>query len=184
MSTPRLLDDELLHALEERWRKRGADTPARMAPGLRDDEIDRIAAPLGFGLPQEIRTLYRWHDGSGRYHMIWGRGMLPLRVAVVEAADPPPWDEVRRPGWMQILDERPYLMADCTVGVDDPVPIWHYGPDWEEPTRPVFASVGDMVAFWVKLIDDDLMYWDRALWQMRDSAPANIRERLSGVPQT
>jgi cell wall assembly regulator SMI1 len=55
---PRMLDDQLLHALEERWQNQGADTPVRMEPGLSEDEIDRAAAALDFDLPQEIRTLF------------------------------------------------------------------------------------------------------------------------------
>jgi hypothetical protein len=184
MSPPRLLDAQLLHALEERWRTRGAETPDRMAPGLSDEEIDRIAAPLGFALPEEIRTLYRWHDGSQRYVMTWARGMISLQVVVAEAATMPPWDEERRPTWLRILDERPYLVADCAVGLHDPVPIWNYGPDWGPATRPVFASVGDMVALWIDLIDNDLMYWDGTIWQVRDATPEDVLERLTGVPQS
>jgi hypothetical protein len=184
MTAVTLLDADLLDSLEERWRDRGAQTATIMRPGLSDEEIDRIAAPLEFDLPDEIRTLYRWHNGSSGYSMIWGRGMVPLGVAVPELVNSPEWDEERRPGWLRILDERPYLAADCTAsGLGDPVPIWHYGPEAEPATRPVFASIGDMVTFWIMLIDDGRMYWDDNMWQIRDDMAGQVLRLLRGIPQ-
>jgi len=153
-----------------------------MKPGLQDAEIDRISAPLGFDLPDEVRRLYRWRDGSGLATMIWRRGMSSLEQAVTDTLAFREDDECWQPTWLNIMDERPYVAVECGVGPQDPVPVWHYGYDWPDPTRPVFASIGDMVAFWIELIDDGLMYWDHAQWRVGDAIPGETLEKLSGVP--
>ncbi|WP_445152674.1 SMI1/KNR4 family protein [Baekduia sp. Peel2402] len=185
MNEARLLDDQLLAALEQRWRACGAQTPEIMEPGLTDEQIDEVAAPLGFPLPDELRTLYRWHNGSGRHEMAWLRSLWALELTVSACLEYQRDDEYWRPGWIQLLSERPYVLADCLANDQSgPVPIWNYHVEIDPPTRPVFASVGDMVSFWIELIDDDLMYWDGRLWQIRDDRISEeAMQRLSGVPQ-
>lgn len=181
---PAFLSESLLQGLERRWNAMGATTAGIMKPGLSDEEIDRIAAPLGFDLPDEVRTLYRWHDGSGRYEVSWPRSMWSLEGAVRETIDERIEHEFWRPGWLQILGERPYVRVECLANdLHGPVPVWHEAPEWPPPTRPVFASVGDMITFWISLIDEGLMYWDGKRWQIRDDiAPSHVLEALSGVP--
>ncbi|WP_445152677.1 SMI1/KNR4 family protein [Baekduia sp. Peel2402] len=185
MNEARLLDDQLLAALEQRWREQGAQTPDHMEPGLTDEQIDEITAPLGFPLPDELRTLYRWHNGSGRYEMAWLRALWALDTAVPTSLKDAVSSDDWRPGWMQILSERPAVLVDCLAnGQHGPAPVWNHHVEIEAPTRPVFASVGDMVSFWIELIDDDLMYWDGRLWQIRDDRISDeAMQRLSGVPQ-
>lgn len=180
---PRMLDAELLEQLESRWRAAGATTLQRMAPGISDDEIDRIAAPLGFRLPEEARRLYRWHDGSGVYPIIWLRGMSCLEQAVSDSVDFEGFDDNWNSGWLHLMDEKPYVLLDCSGEEHAPVPVWHYSYDDEFPTRPVFASIGEMVEFWVALIDDGHMYWNGETWWGDEaSVPAEALQRLRGVP--
>jgi hypothetical protein len=185
MSEAKLLDDELLGALEGRWRARGAQTLEVMEPGLTDEQIDEFAAPLGFPLPDELRTLYRWHGGSGRHEMAWLRALRPLDLAVTSSLKDRASSDDWRPGWIQILSERPAVLVDCLANdPHGPAPVWNHHVEIDPPTRPSFASVGDMVAFWIELIDEDLMYWDGRLWQIRDDRISEeAMQRLSGVPQ-
>jgi len=45
--------------------------------------------------------------------------------------------------------------------------------------------VGDLVTFWINLIDDGLMYWDGTMWQIHDEIiSGETLESLRGVPQT
>ena len=150
---PRLLDHRLLAELERRWRAQSPVVLERMQPGLSDADIDRIAAPLGFELPDEVRTLYRWHDGSGVHEMTWARNMWSLGLGVTETLKDRADAEVWRPGWLQILGERPHVRVDCLANSrQGPVPVWHEAPEWPPPPRPVFASIGDMFAFWIGII--------------------------------
>lgn len=50
MREPKLLDEQILEAPEQRWHSKGAATPEIMEAGLTDEEIDAIATPLGFPL--------------------------------------------------------------------------------------------------------------------------------------
>jgi len=156
-----------------------------MEPGLTDEQIDEIIGPLGFPLPDELRTLYRWHNGSGAYRIIWGCSLRALERAVTSSVRNRASSDDWRPGWVQILSERPAVVVDCLANdPHGPAPVWNYHVEIDAPTRPVFASVGDMVAFWIELIDDDLMYWDGRLWQVRDDRISEeAMQRLSGVPQ-
>jgi hypothetical protein len=56
----------------------------RMHSGLDDDEITRLAAPLAFELPEEVRTPFRWREGSGLSTMIWRRGTTSLAQSVTQ----------------------------------------------------------------------------------------------------
>ncbi|WP_445152676.1 hypothetical protein [Baekduia sp. Peel2402] len=109
--------------------------------------------------------------------------MYSLEQAVVVTENFRQDDEEWSATWLSILDERPYVAVDCGVGLDDPVPVWHYGSDWGTPTRPVFASIGDMVSFWIELIEDGSMNWEDPMWRRRADLPEELGERLSGVPQ-
>jgi hypothetical protein len=87
---------------------------------------------------------------------------------------------------MRIMDERPFIVFGCRDAddADAHVPVWHfdYSFDHDHPTRPVFASIGDMVTFWIELIDAGHLYWDADNWHIRDTVPETISERICGVP--
>ena len=58
-----MLDRQLLGELEARWHAEGAPITERLTPGLSDEEIDAITAPLGIRLPAEARLWWQWHNG-------------------------------------------------------------------------------------------------------------------------
>lgn len=176
-----MLDSKLLAQLKRRWHSLGTTMDQPMRPGLTDTEIDRIAAPLGFPLPEEVRRLYRWHDGSGRGTMIWGRGLYSLEQSVRSTLEFRADDDDWRPGWLNAMDEKPYVAFACDGDQDQPVPVWHYDYVSPPPTRPVFAGIGEMVAFWIELIDTNIMYWDTRAWKVRD-LPQDVERKLLGVP--
>jgi hypothetical protein len=183
MSVPVLIDDDLLRDLERRWVDLGTSTLERMSPGLTDAQIDEIAAPLGFPLPEEVRTLYRWRDGSGLSTFIWGRGMYSLEQAVADTEDFRRQDDDWSATWLCILDERPYVAIECGGGLTGPTFVWHYGADWGMPTRPVFDSLGDMVSFWIELIDAGQVLYDPAAgWNEIESVPPEVGLRIRDVP--
>ena len=82
---PKILDNELLNNLEQRWRAAQSPVMVRLLqPGLKDDEIDRLSEPLGFPLPEEVRTWYRWHNGSSNRAIVLQRGFRTLTEDVAE----------------------------------------------------------------------------------------------------
>jgi hypothetical protein len=180
---PTMLDDELLEALERRWREQSPALLQRMEPGIDDDEIDRLSAPLGYAIPDELRRWYRWHNGSANRAVILSRAFRPLDDSVARTLEFEQDEEQWPKGWTLVMDEKPLLIFDCRGGVSVPVPVWHFDYAFDFPTRPVFASIGDMVSFWIELIDDGQISWDAdGEEHVRQPVPEPILERMSGVP--
>ena len=155
--------------------------PDCMEPGLDDAEIDRITAPLDFRVPEEVRRVFRWHRGSSLAPFAAYRTLLPLETSVRQTLGFRRQDDDWRPNWLKFMDEKPYIALACG-SYNDPVPVWHYDYTQLPPTRPAFASIGDLFLFWISLIDDGYMYWDAPFWHLDPQVPEEIVERLGGVP--
>jgi len=179
---PTFLNDDILRELERRWADLAPQMQERMEPGLDEADIDRITAPLGFRVPEEVRRVFRWHNGSSLKPFVLGRTLVSLEDSVGSTLGFREFDEILRPEWLHFLDEKPYIALDCGGTSDDPVPVWHYDEGPDEPTRPVFESVGDMFLFWIKLIDNGTMCWDDPYWSTRDPLPSSTAQKLRGVP--
>jgi hypothetical protein len=180
----RLFDNALIRDLEAEWRRQGVDFLDALAPGLSDPEIYRIAEPLGYKLPEEARRWYRWCNGSDLYNVVFPRYITSLQESVETTIDfasiiGDDW----KTGWLRTMSERPDLVFDCRGPSAAPVPVWHYDPEFDYPTRPVFPSIGEMVAFWIDLMRRNLMVWNpKQGWTVPDAFPDDLRERLLGVP--
>ncbi len=63
------------------------------------------------------------------------------------------------------------------------VSFWHLDYAFAFPTRPVFHSIGDMVTFWIELIDDGQISWNvDGEWHIREPVSDSIHQRIRGVP--
>jgi hypothetical protein len=173
VTAPRYLDDALLEQLEERLLDHPNSTlRERLQPGLPDERINSLTASLSFHLPEEARRWYRWHNGSSGYDITIRRAMTGLADDVKQTLEFQDEDEHWNHGWLKVMTEKPYMVFDCSGSQTEPVAVWHYDYEFPRPTRPVFASIGDMVAFWIQLIDDDLMVWDvERGWQYANRSP-------------
>lgn len=178
---PCMLDDEILGQLERRWQELETTMPERMERGLDDAEIDRIAAPLGFPLPEEVRRVFRWHRGSSLAPLAVHRMLAPLEASVQSTLDFREDDNGWRPEWLSFMDEKPYVALACG-DLHDPVPVWHYDYVHLPPTRPVFASIGELFLFWIALIDNGYMYWDAPFWRTHPLTPQDVLTKIVGVP--
>jgi hypothetical protein len=182
---PVLLDHQLLDVLERRWREQSPAVIRFLQPGLQDSEINRLSEPLGFPLPEEVRTWYRWHNGSSNRAIVLQRGFRTLTEDIARTLEFEEDDEAWPKGWMKVMDEKPFVIFDCRGRAAAPVPVWHfeYSFDHDHPTRPVFDSIGDMVSFWIELIDDGQITWDAAGEEhIRQPIPDAILQRMTGVP--
>ena len=180
---PRMLDDDLLSGLERRWREQSPALLQRLCPGIDDGEIDRLAKPLGYAIPEEVRRWHRWHDGSTGRPIIFSRCLGTLESNVALTLEFERIDETWPRGWLKVMDEKPYLIFDCRGELNAPVPVWHLDYSFDFPTRPVFGSIGDMVSFWIELIDDGQISWDaQGEWPMRQPVPDAVLQWIMGVP--
>lgn len=180
----RTLDQELLTTLEARWHEQSPALLDRLAPGLRDVEIDRLTAPLGYSLPEEARRWFRWHDGSTGRPVMFARALDHLSASVDSTLQFAKLDETWVPGWLKVMDDKPYVLFDCRGAADAPVPVWHLDYAYDPPTRPVFDSIGDMVAFWIELINAGQLRWSPQSggWIPREPTPEAVLLRITGVP--
>ncbi len=155
------LSDELLDQLERRWRDQGAIVARLLRPGLTDEEMDAVTAPLGIHLPREARRWWGWHDGArppapGARPAELGpsRWFMPLADAVANCeslreVDRPLWGRQLGPGLTEAslpIDgcQMPALL-DCSVGFDDPIPpvrAWVFD-------NPDAATRGGEIARWL-----------------------------------
>jgi cell wall assembly regulator SMI1 len=60
-----MLTEDLLDELEGHWRRQRAPLVEGLQPGLTDQDIDELTAPLEIRLPREARMWWQWHDGAG-----------------------------------------------------------------------------------------------------------------------
>ena len=83
--------DELLAKLDAVLLAKAPATAAALQPGLTDGQIDQLAQQGGFVLTEEMRALYRWHNGmsagaNGLAEFIPIHRFMPLDEAVQERA--------------------------------------------------------------------------------------------------
>src|SRR3712207_5050248 len=55
--------EELLQRLEHVLRERAPAVAESLQPGLTDERITEIESAAGFRLPEDLRSVYRWHNG-------------------------------------------------------------------------------------------------------------------------
>lgn len=178
----RLLDSDLLTRLEAGWKNHAASIVDHLAPGLTDEEMSEITAPLGLSLPLEARAWWGWHDGvpwrpdgGATPERALGPGLeyMPLRDAVegylldrrifteVEG-DPEPF---RPAAYFPITRSSGPILCDCSVPEGAPTPIYYthtYESRLETMQRPVAASFGEMVTWWIEALADGSWRWDSA----------------------
>lgn len=178
---PRVLDDNLFAEYDAMLRVQRGGVPDDRPAGLTDAQIDVISESFGFRLPEEVRVWYRWHDGS-RWDMFYGRAQLSLADAVETSRESRAEDEDWQASWLQATNEKPYILFQCDGPADEPVPVWHYDYWGEPPTRPQFESIGEMLLYWMSLVDQGHAFWHDGSWKLREPVPAEVRSMLGGVP--
>jgi len=116
---------DLLGELEDELARSAPPVAAALRPGLARDRIDTLLAQLPQPIPEEVRTLYSWHDGTdevqGAYRAeIYRGGMfLPLEEALANRAGGMEgaagyWDE----RWLPLFTDEHAQFDAVVCGVD------------------------------------------------------------------
>lgn len=179
----RMLDAALLDELERRWRDRSPEIFEQLSPGLSDEEIVAAAAPLGLSLPEEVLRWFRWQNGSEHAPVMLAYAFESIEGAVSRTTMHRRFDVPHE--WMAVTDNKPYVFFDCGGDPAGPAAVWHYDLDRGLPTRPKYASIGDMVTLWIELIDSGELVWGEdgnEWWDVAKDAPDELRELTSGAP--
>jgi cell wall assembly regulator SMI1 len=203
--TNEVLDAGLLAQLEDRWRACGAPVADALRPGLIDDEMDALTAPLGIHLPAEARRWWGWHDGANAKpgyeapHLGPQRPLYPLARAVevcITARDTQrhvfrdhdpdpdaPFGPYWSPSWLPLTGQGEPVVLDCSVSVDAPVPVRTF--IFEEPTvtTPGLQSIRELVSIWIEAFDSHAWTHDpltrRWRWDGEKLEPEVLRLHLA-----
>ncbi|WP_378099257.1 hypothetical protein [Cellulomonas sp. T2.31MG-18] len=181
----------LLPRLERAWRLRKAPIVEGLRPGLTDDAIDALMAPTGLVPPGELRTWWRWHDGSAGGESIgpgsWQFGSLAEMIQTLEywrrfqasscdASEPAVW----KSSWFPAVQRGPnhVLHVDTSAATTaGEAPVGNAEPFDDEPRDVVRAtSFTQVVGLWLGLIESGTFtlvdgYWD-ADW---NSLPTELK---------
>lgn len=163
-----LLDDALLGELEQRWRSQGAFIAGALRPGLNDEQMNELVAPLGLHLPREARRWWGWHDGarpqgrSAAAELGPTHEFLPLAKAVAKCAM---IREIVLPlrdsendyswkwSWLPIDRAKAPMVIDCSVADEDPVPARSFFFEDPDAGAEGARSMGELVTIWIEAID-------------------------------
>jgi cell wall assembly regulator SMI1 len=198
---PAMLTPNLLDELEQRWRDQEAFIATALRPGLSDEQMDELTAPLEITLPAEARLWWRWHDGANASTVDGVAGQfgpgdfvfLPLARAVQQCEEirgvlssrwtdgfGPEWQH----GWLPITYHSNPRVIDCGGNFEDPVPArWFSFEEQGFGDHQGVASMGELVQLWIRTIDSGGWSYnkDERVWE-RDRAkldPEGLRLHLA-----
>ena len=183
--------EESLAGFERHLVERDGLAGQRLRSGLVDAEIDRLSASLPFGLPDELRCLYRWHDGAFELDER-GEGGFP-RVGVLYSLSQamreyarwttmPTTDETYDPAWIPVSGAGGRLLvADSGALPGHASPIHHIDIDesveWDLIRAP---SLVYMINVWDQMIYDG--HWvcdaETGLWRDGSETPEHLSRTL------
>jgi cell wall assembly regulator SMI1 len=160
------LGPSLLAELEARLAVRAPALLERLEPGIAEDEMERLVAPLEITLPAELRRWWGWRNGVSRAAIKSERerwlGYQEVLVPLAEAVEirtswfefrikatgyPPDWE----PTWLPIGQGVSDIVCDCS---DERIaPVLLLDPMDEDARKPRTRSLGDLVSWWIEAMD-------------------------------
>ena len=185
----RPITDELLQEFEQRLRDLGAPVVRYWRPGATDAVLASVEHEIGFRLPAEMATWWRWHDGlepaAGAERADWiGPGFEPMSIAqaltqfrlardiaarVGTSIRPADW--WWDPGWLPLVHlPAGWIVGECTEHPRKTTPLRVIEPatfDTGAFRHPVGESLGDLVAAWTKAIDRGAWFLGDEGWEWR-----------------
>jgi hypothetical protein len=163
-ATPPMLTADLLEGLLDSLTRAGCPTRERLYPGLTDEQMDEITAPLGLTLSTEARVWWSRHNG-GDNAQIAGQAAMSLESVVSDAQMSQQLQQIVEPDGVLAWDDRLILIAgndtcfacDCSVPDGAPSPIWVWvNSDAEGLQGPTLPSFGSLIEIWTIAIDERL----------------------------
>jgi hypothetical protein len=161
-----------------------------LRPGATDEHIDTVASRLPFELPEEVRTWFRWHDGTMAEHAdqfenqvapIWNLISLEQAAAFYRhGQDNLTWAYQWPPHYFPLLHSDRLLVVDCSGALKDPAPIDVIDPEFErpaDPPEPILPSVTALVETFVTLVRRSAISYQRhrkLVWFANDQPPQGL----------
>ena len=175
MANLAILDRALIERLIAALREQHAPMVEHLNPGLTEEEIAALVAPLGQTLPQEAKAWWGYADGvpldapeSTSLSLSWSWRPLAETVAMcrrmreIASKDSAP-DEPNdfADSWLPVVRGDGILVMDTAQPVIAPVYTidWHtYDPD--DPPGPRLPSLGTLVASWALALESGALLFD------------------------
>ena len=162
-----MLTADLLEAFLASLTRAGFPTVERLYPGLTDEQMDEITAPLGMTLPTEARVWWSRQNGGDKALIASYRYCAPLEEMVAQAQQSRQLqrevsEEVGNTTWNDrllplTLDPDTIFACDCSVAPGAPTPISVWIPkDAEDLREPILPSFGSLVEIWITAIEEGL----------------------------
>lgn len=175
MADPAILDRALIDRLIAALREQHAPMVEHLNPGLSEEEMAALVAPLGQTLPQEANAWWGYADGvpldapgSTSLSLSWSWRPLAESVAMcrkmrrIASEDLAP-DEPSgfAESWLPVVRGDGILVMDTAQPVIAPV----YTIDWhtfdpEDPPRPRLPSLGALIASWALALESRALLFD------------------------
>ncbi|WP_110514476.1 SMI1/KNR4 family protein [Herpetosiphon llansteffanensis] len=170
----------LLTEFEDFLAQHAADRYAQLKPGISEDQLEQLNALLTpLRLPDDVATLYRWHNGTEHGATLFGHlDFLPLEEALATYRDDNefgvefPWCTV----WFPICQSYDRRLIPLTEQANDHAPVlWN---DSHDPTIVVdYSSISALIATYVAAYQTGVIAIDPATgwWRCDDEGLATLR---------
>lgn len=166
------------------WEQNHPETARNLRPGLSDAEIDALLEKHAFGyeLPDEVRALYRWRNGSpqqGERPFIWYHRLLGLEEAL-ERADSHALLFGMPDGWLPLLwFQEEYYFVICGKKARKAVPVLHRLLEVREATL-AFTNVGRLCLTGAEWFESGAVTHDGDGWfKEHDAELLSVHGRLN-----
>jgi hypothetical protein len=173
----RALDQDQLDGYPAAVTAAGAPFERWVTPGATDEQIDAALGPLDLSAPEELRVLWRWHNGwprnlglnplggsgerlmsveEARTEAENARAVHAMNLRELETDSDPRYDL----SWLPVFEPQLPLAVDCGVDRYEPTPL--RAISWEDPAPPeiLAESLGDLFDFWLVLLERGVWTWD------------------------
>jgi hypothetical protein len=171
-----ILDCALIDRLIGALREQHVPMAEHLNPGLAEEEMAALVAPLGQTLPQEAQVWWGYGDGvpldtpgSTNLSLSWSWRPLAETVAMcrtmrsiagedVEPGEPTGFSD----SWLPVVRGDGILVMDTADPVIAPV----YTIDWhtyerDDPPKPRLGSLGALVGSWALALESRALLFDR-----------------------
>jgi cell wall assembly regulator SMI1 len=161
-------------------------TGLALEPPLSEAELEAAIAVFPCRLPDELKTLWRWHNGETTDYFIWYHRFLSVEAAIAQyqallAAPVPDW--MRWPEtWIPVFEfEGEWYAVECGPAAVAGTPVIHYFIE-DEP-KVAYVNLTQYMATMAAVLRAGAVQWNGNWWDDDPAALAAIHAQFNpGVP--